>query len=536
VILACGGAVYLAYDYLSKVQENRYKSEDILPGNVILVYQSDKMMDDWRRLNGTSVLWEQTKVHGLFPDAQSQLGFMDSVLIQDPKLEQFLNQRTATFSVHYFNQKVEQLVTMELDVNDSKEQLIADLLKVLPKQYKIGKTNISNESFKMIEIEHQTWYLGFNRNILLVSQSKALIERTFKSPEKNKLLSNLVDMRGTGFDVQGNLYLNYAMLHLYLKNNLLASPFTNFGLKGWSLSDINVGPQSIQLSGLLMFEDENSFKSLSDLPDRDMTIHRSLPSNVSSFIRLSLPSHEATPKILKCSNHLQTDFEQAILDSDLRLNCDIGHQLFAWLGQEAAVAWDDDQNKFLVFSTDPSISRISDLIQSYAVASLAYESKETDTTSYRDFHICNASLQVQYSVYAGELFDMPQEVWFASNQENVIVAESKESLKRFIRDAKNNGFSDSHSTEIESLLASKSFAFMFVNPSHSSIFKSFLNEDQLSFLAEKQVFMDELGFVGIQLAKANKSVSLNVVISSQQNLVADKSDLWKLELPAVVSD
>ncbi len=532
VVLACGGAIYLAYNYLSEVQKNRYKTEDVLPGNVILVYQSDKMMDDWRKLNGTSVLWEQTKVNQVFPEAQSQLSFMDSILIQDPKLEQFLNQHTATFSVHYFDQKIEQLFSMELLVNDDKDQLISDLLKVMPDSYKTEKKTISNQEFTAVKTGSEIWYLGFNHNILLLSKSTSLIEKTFKAPEKNKVLAKLVNMRGTGFDVQGNLYLNYPLLHLFLKNNLAASPFNNLGIKGWSLSDVNVGPQSIQLSGLFKSEDNEALQSTQNLPDREMFIHHSLPSNIASFIRLSLPDRESKPEVLKISKQTQENFEQAILDSDLRLNSDIGHQLFAWMGNEAAVAWDEAHNKFLVFSTDPSMSRIDDLIQSYASASLKYESRDEDTSNYRDFHICNASLQVQYSAFAGDLFEMPEQVWFASNQENVIVAESKESLKKFIRDSKNKRFSDVYFEEIESLLASKSFGFLYLNPSSTSLFDAFLSEKQLESLKGIGGFMNEIGFVGVQLGKANNSISLNAIVSSKQNLVADNADLWELELPA----
>ncbi len=535
LVLAAGGAIYLAYDYLSDVQENKYKTEDVLPGNIILVYQSDKMMDDWRRLNGTSVLWEQTKVNQIFPQAQNQLSFMDSILIQDPKLEQFLNQHTATFSVHYFDQEIEHLFALELSVNDDKDQLISDLLNVLPNTYEVGETTISNVKFKTIQADGETWYLGFNHNILLMSKSDHLLEKTFKSPEKNKTLAQLVSMRGTGFDVQGNLYLNYSLLHLYLKNNLERSPLTNLGLKGWSLSDVNIGPQSIQLSGLLKFDEDSQLGKLSDLPDRDMLIHQSLPGDISAFLRVSLPDHESNAQVLKMSQTTQASFEQAILDSDLRLNSDIGHQLFSWLGNEAAIAWDHDQNKFLVFSTDPSVSRIDELIQSYASASLKFESRDEDTSSYRGFHICNAALQVQYSAFGGAIFNMPSEVWFASNQENVILAESKESLKKFIKGAKTSPLSELYVEEIESLLASKSFGFLFVNPSSTSAFQSFLKESQLADLLEIQGFLNEIGFVGVQLAKAKNSISLNAIINSQQNLVADKTDLWNLDMPSMIS-
>ena len=61
IILILGGAgyaIYSAYSYLRKVEENSIHAEDVLPDNVLFLYESKKILDDWRHLKSTSVLWE----------------------------------------------------------------------------------------------------------------------------------------------------------------------------------------------------------------------------------------------------------------------------------------------------------------------------------------------------------------------------------------------------------------------------------------------------------------------------------------------
>lgn len=528
MIAAAGYGVLQAYSFLKIAQSSQLSPSDVIPENAMLIYESDKILEDWRKLNTTNVLWEEAKSNGLFNELNEGLNFLDSILISDPKIETLLNDRLTSFSVHFDNKELAYLFICQLNLADDKESLLSSLEKVFPKTWNLEEVDLDGETFVKIQTNSTSVFLGFYKNLLVVSPSEAMIQQTL-NPKSNDF-SGLFEKRGSGFDVHGNLLINFKTLHLYLKKHLTTSPFASNFLAGKSISDISVKAKAIALNGISVYENNPIGGKLKTLPLKGMELHNYVPSTITSMVRLSIPN-DFKSNTSHFSGITNDEIKQRISATNARLKTNINEQLFGWLGDELAIVRDKKLNHVMVIKTDAAISSPDDLLLEYSQNALASQKETIDTFEHAGFVCFNSYLETGYENYFGLSFQMNGNVWFAVNSKYVLISRTAETLKQFISSSIKESFAKNEyfNTTLETHFGKESAAFVFAKPFMlKALLSDYLNNSQMASLDSYANFTDHIKFVGLQCIPGPNHISHNFLIAYHDQENINASELWNL--------
>lgn len=533
LIAGAGFAIYSAYSYLRKVEENSVCAEDILPENALLVYKSNKILEDWRHLKSTSVLWENAVSSGILGALDNSLNYADSVLIESKYLEELINQRKSLISIHYDNGNPQVLFILELDVNDDYSKVLAELTRLAPKSWKRSSERIGQvDASTFTTDKNESFTIGLFHNLLIASSSAELIEAC-QTVSTNEAVKNTLAIAGDGFDVHGSVYLNYELLHLYLKNNFELSPLVGLIQQESAIQDIHVDAQTIQFNGVLASNDNSIIASkLKDFPNREMTIHRYIPSSVKAFTAWSLPwfeNNQAHP--LSSSGVSLKEFNERAMSTDQRFGSDVKYQLFSWLGDEIAVGINKSNRKFIVASVNASVVGLEEVLSDYSRAALDYEGAVLDTSRYGEFFLCDSRLPFSYNSLLGDLFTISENVWMATDGKIALICESKADLLSYLRKLNGSTLANNQqfTEQLSKYMASKSGVFAYIKPYNLELLKQYLGDDNYKYFQSKEDFVKNIGFIGYQLVKNNDNYSQNITLAYQSTASKSESkSLWEL--------
>jgi len=530
IVAACVVGIYFSYTYLKSAKANQIEVLDILPNDAMLVFQSDKIVDDWRQLNTSNLIWESLKEDSDLQQFVADFQEIDSILIEDNSIETLLNSRTSTFSIHFDNHTLDYAFTLQLKNTDEPKQVYNKIKTVLSKKYTL-KT--SNTPITEIQTDQGKRFLTNYHNLIIVASSRELLD-AFNHPsiEPNKLTS-LRNKKGSGFDVQGNILANFKILHLYLKKVLPSSPFTPNFLHGFSLSDLAIDAKTIVLRGLTPYTQNPILSVLKNQKNKPFRALEALPSDVTAFVRYAFEySTDTSNQYISGINN--SEINSRIDETDLRLGTDIHTQLYSWLGKEVISGIDADQHKFLLLNIDPLETHPEKLILSYANAANAHTKTPIDSFRYRHFRCLNLSLQTGYENLFGDSFDMTGEAWFGIDSTYVVVCSSKAQLKSYIRSLKRASLLENPSIKenFNKYFGNTSVMMLYAKPFAltQELLKPYLKKTISASFPDMIDLSEHLDFFALQVIIDQSHISHNLAIAYQNETHETAKDLWHFEI------
>lgn len=533
IIAGAGFAIYSAYSYLRKVEENSIHAEDILPDKALFVYKSSKILEDWRHLKSTSVLWENAVSSGIFSVLHDRLNFADSILIESKFLEELINQRKSLLSIHYDNGNPQALYVLELDVNDEYSRVMDEIQELVPSSWKSSTEVLGQiDAITYTTDKNESFTIGLFHNLLIASNSIELMEAC-QNVTPNESFLEAMAVAGGGFDVHGSVYVNYELLHLYLKNNIASSPLAGLIQAETAIQDIHVDAQTIQFNGVMASNDNSIIASkLKDFPNRAMTIHRYIPSSAKAFSAWALPGFENNQaRPLSSSGISLQEFNERAMSTDERFGSDTRYQLFSWLGDEIAVGINKNNRRFIVASVNPSVVGMEQIISDYSRLALDYEGAVMDTARYGEYFICDSRLPFSYSSLLGDLFTINENVWIATDGKIVVICESRTDLMTYLRSMSGFTLADNEqfAGQLSKHMASKSGVFAYVKPHNLDVLEQYLGTDNYAKLQSYEAFTKNIGFIGYQLVKNDHNYTQNITLAYQSAINKSESKaLWEL--------
>lgn len=506
----CGYILFQAYHFIEKHHQEQYHPVHFIPENALLVYTGNNLQQEYNKLSGGAVWFEELKSVQPFGSIMEVLMEVDSLAVDQPEIQAvFKNSRFALGLIPR-----QEGLSFLLCVDESENGKFFEAWKSRHPQLKSSKIEnyplLKAPNYLMLQVKDKLFIAPSEWGInLLLEEAK----RKTKNWDK---VFQLTDQRSS---ISGNFLFNFNRLADYLsQQSNIHIPKTISDKLSFSGTDFYYNSNQLFWSGLTEGKADSNFTNL------PFEIHRAIPHNADLVLRYAHPhlnQYDSTKSIFRTG----VDWKEY----DEEYSSDFDYHLLHWMGNECAkveIKQDSEIKRFLVFSINPNevspeenLSELNSRVKAY----------------YQDMDSSNSiRLPIGWEGAFGEDFKMNETVYIQSREGYLIVANTPSDLEGYIQECQYRSLYEdvNFSLMMNRSMAKTSWAFMYINPNFAKneiarLLKA--KTENLSCLNSFPKFM-------LQLSKSKHrhftNLSLSYQSEKQQN---NASKLWELKLgsPAI---
>ncbi len=505
LLAACGFMLFHAYNFIEKHHQPKYYPVNYIPQNALFVYTGSNIHEEYNKLNGGAVWFEELKSAAIFNSLMKVLTEVDSISVDEPLIQEAFNNSEFAFGIIPQGDELRFLFCL----NDTKEEGFFEAWQrthpQLRKQSFNGHEALKSESYLMVKSDRVIFVTqnDWEMKLLLEEQKSGAHnwENSYKLTDKRESLS-------------GNFLFNFERLSEYLKKQtgiqipkLIAK---NLGING---SDFYYNSNQLFWSGLSDVEVEN------DVLNLPFEIHRAIPHNADLVVRYA---HNKLNDYDSCKTFFQSNTNWNEYDKEY--GADFDYHLMQWLGNECAkveIELENKQKKYLVLSINP---------QELSPEEHLGELKRKINEYYNDVDSSESMrLPIGWEGIFGDDFKMEEKVYFGRYEGYLIVANSKGDLDAYLQECRYRSLYEdpNFGLMLSNSMAQNSWGILYVNPKYARESLAKILDEPLENLSWINSFPKFI--IQLCVSKENNFTNMSLAYQSEA-LEKNTSKLWELNL------
>lgn len=509
-----------------------------MPPDVSFIIETDDLESSWQTLKENKI-WANSSQNSYVKQVNGTISQFDSLVFNNKPLKAFLEGRKISISGHKNDENTTDLLFI-VDLKKSSKLIFLSETLPLMKGFEVNKTDYKGtEIIELTDLSSQTMiYLSFVENLMVVSQSKRLVEKAVYSGNKhqwqnyNDILIN-IEKKADRNDIK--MYLNHRETSEFYKlfthigafktgqkilNDLEFSGYS-FSLEGDNIIfDGLIKPSKDSLAGLLL-----------QIKPSKLRAYKIMSSNISSFLSISFKSFkelqvelsgyifEKQPKILEMFDSLETK-----LANDYNLNP--GIHLFNWIGNEvsfAGIVTPDGHTSDLLFIHTNDIEKAKQKMK-FVSTQLNRDKPELKFGATYNNHLVYR-IDNNKKVFSYQTSIDSTKTWYFTNLRNFMIFSDNEiALKAQIDDYVNNNLlsNDKACKYILESFDEKPNAFLFLNI--PKLYKSLKQSPKVfkTYIYRNKDIISNMKYLAINLTANGKNFKVKGRLRGDENAFVDE--------------
>ena len=547
---------YAFYESLEKSVDSRSNSLLAIPQSAALILESDEIGEIWRDVSQTNIIWEELKATDFYFRLNEIGTQLDSLLISQAQLRQFLANKPAAISVHISGARdYSYLMSIQLSDNATDK----DVREGMNQIFKVNSTDqrlydgVTYYSFQPLLFEKKLHYY-IHEGLLVISLSDILIEESIRAIEQDaSVLTDRVfkDVRNTkGSSARGQLYINYkqfkAIVAQYAKPQFRDLGFFEQSYAEWSALDITIKSDAFNFSGFVACPDSSDvwLGAFKGLESPKLYALDYMPSNTAYFTFLGFGNFNKFRKqqreLIEATKR-KYSFDKKLSQYESSCDCDIEENALNWIGSQAAFFISEpssenyNQNAYAVFEAlnpDESVERLISLQNAIA----AKQDKVPEVEQFKDYEIRKLPIGNFYGDMLSEAFSMLHDPYFTLVNDMVLMANSENALRTLINTVLTGKTlsRDEQFLEVSNYISDEAQFLLYNSLARSPfIFSNILDEPyqkeietQTEILRKFKAFVYQVGHYKDDLFYNN------IYFEHSPEYQKETNSLWELELKA----
>jgi len=443
------GLTYAFYQSLEKSEDSTSNSLIAIPQSAALILESDEIGEIWRDISQTNIIWEELKATDFY-FRLNEIGMqLDSMLVSQAQLRQFLADKPAAISVHISGARdYSYLMSIQLS-KSATEKDIRDGMKQIFKATTINQRTydgVTYYSFQPRLFENPIHYY-IHEGLLVISLSNILIEESIRAIEQNasvitdRVFANVRKTKGS--NARAHLYINYkqfkAIVAQYAKTEYRDMSFFEQAYAEWSALDLDMKSDALNFSGFVACPDSSEawLQAFKGLDSPKLYALDYMPSNTAYFTFLGFGNFNTFRKqqlaLIEATKRKYAHDKKMGQYEEL-FNCDVEEHTLNWIGSQAAFFISEpssenyEQNAYAIFEAlNPEEARERLIALQKSICEK--QGKEPQVEVFKEYEIRKLPIGRFYGDILSEAFAMMQDPYFTLLDDMVIMANSVNALR-----------------------------------------------------------------------------------------------------------
>lgn len=443
------GLTYAFYQSLEKSEESSANSLIAIPQSAALILETDEIGDIWRDVSQTNIIWEELKATDFY-FRLNEIGLqLDSMLVSQAQLRQFLADKPASVSAHISGARdYSFLMSIQLSASATEADIREGMTQIFKPEILNQRTydGVTYFTFEPRLFDNSLHYY-IHEGLLVLSLNNILIEESIRAMEQDaSVLTDRVfaETRKTrGSSSRGHLYINYkqfkSIVAQYAMPEYRNMSFFEQAYADWSVLDLEIKADAINFSGFVACPDSSegwlgAFKGL-DSPKLYALDY--MPSNTAYFAFLGFGNFNQFRKqqleLIEATKRRYSHDKKKNRYKEL-CDCDIDDYALNWIGSQAAFFLAEpssekyEQNAYAIFEAlNPEEAREQLIALQKAVTKK--QGVELETGVFKDYEIRKLPIGKFYGDILSEAFSMLSDPYFTMIDDMVLMANSENALR-----------------------------------------------------------------------------------------------------------
>ena len=552
------GILFAGYFVFKPRFEPREDVYNAVPLDAILIAEINDFRGFADKLQGDNQIWKELQQLENIKKANSDLQYIDSILLSNKTFENLVSHKPIVVSVHHSGKNDFELLYLA----SLPEKLnITSLQSAFEKQF-LTSASLKERSYQRAKIfvvsansGNIKYFFSVYKGVFMLSSSTILLESAIRQLDLNL---SILDQDGfnrvkatSGKNVEGNLYINFKRISYFIssflnntyKRKVLA--FDHFA--NWAELDINIDEDAFLLNGFTFSNDTlnnylNIFKGQSS---RKLSSDQVLPANTMTYLAFGISDFKDFQNNYKSylkNNGKYNSFSSGLKGANNSWGVDIEKLFIPLLENEISIAYTDVKNRPLPENTYVLLGVKSMNRMSEELVSALLEYANTNNTNVSKYiHTVNLDAENHFPIYKLPVSEVPEllfgSLFSGSGNRYVtfldgflIFGNSVSSLSTFIHyNVLQKTLShDLNYRKFNESLSTRSNFYLYSNISKSSDFLSrYLSPEFKDGLEKhKQVFR-KIQALGVQFSAENKMVYNNIFLKYQPVFVDRAETVWE---------
>lgn len=550
ILLMCAVS-FIAYNFYKNVKEPvSQTSFEAIPTSAALIIKENNFKAVYTKLKSTNIIWDElttnTESAAFIKD---QLNYFDSLL--NGPFQSVVTSNSITGSLHLSGANSYDFI-FYLTVPEIEEQELINKIKTST------KSNPSSRSYDGVNIYNfsngdKKVALTYYKNTVAFSYSTVLIEDVIRQLNTE---SNLVAdssfakvIRASGRSDDGNLFVNGKVFPKIISQYLNKGSKTYFqGLEnfiGWTELDITIKPNTIAFNGFSFASDKNSIHQFKNQSPQEIEMLEIVPYNAAYIYHYGISNPETflenRKSLLKKSNQFFN--YQKFIDEQVELyGIDLEVELLGHISSEIGCLITESQtedfsnNKYIIYKTADIDKAFNDL---NLIAS-KINPERIDTATFNGFRVNHIPMKNLFHHLLGKPFINLEEHYFTAIEDYVVFGNSKNALKNFILNFRNNKVltNDENFEAFNENLSSESNIFIYNNIARSiHLYKTLSKEKYLTVFDDKIDVFRKFEAIAYQMnTEKNNLYYSSLFLKYNPIYKQETTSLWELALDTFTSN
>ena len=278
IVLFVLGLVF-GYWYLSVSKQHESAAIFNLPDSCAFIIESRDFSSLLKKLNETSLLWQELQKNKLEPESIINLKLLDSILEATDDPEAYINEKSISLVAYNEHNQFNFLLAFHTSAKGLEiwQKLLKKTGGKLEKE--IAKKSLRS-IFKYSPTNGSKSYYGYlNKNTIWVCEDKNLLDNCMtaeKTLQKNKDFNKVIEFAGNKNDCR--IFLNLNKTHSFLQADI-----GNYMNSGWIELDADIKPAEFSLNGIIKSDSSSLYKELIKQEPQDIEFIQHIPEQTINF-------------------------------------------------------------------------------------------------------------------------------------------------------------------------------------------------------------------------------------------------------------
>lgn len=395
-----------------------------IPSNTDIIIRFNKPFDKVKTLNANSILWKNAGENNVVHFLNKYINMSDSLPDKYTLINAIKQTEDLILCINNIKNGSFSWLLLFNSVLYPKED---ELIQVI-EDYKLGyhsAREYKNHKIYKLSDQNHFFYLCALPGAMAVSSNEILLETSVSDYNDNKKLTKVNN------DVFANIIINnpdFSISNTVFKNLVPEYAYENTNL---SNLDVYIEANILRLNGYVEYKNQNII-----LEQKEFELKKYIINNCSWFYTLSFNDINTIVRNrllhLKDKSYSES-INSALNEFNSKYNCDIEKDMLSWMNTDVLImnfekTEQDSIAKIILFNT----SNYHQALQGLNKLAIKTDSVNYFQENYSGLEINKIHLPQAFSILFGELFTMPDYIYYAAIDDVIVFSSSKEIISNYI--------------------------------------------------------------------------------------------------------
>ncbi|KAB2810271.1 DUF3352 domain-containing protein [Phaeocystidibacter luteus] len=389
-------------------------------------------------------------------------------------------------------------------------------------------------------VDESEWHVCSFRSVLLISQSRRLVEEAIRQLDTEHSLEEDPDFLKAYKTVNSkdalNLLVNYGEISGLLEYSFPNAPLSFLGNMGtWAAYDLALNVDDMMLSGIHLNSDSsNSWLScFSGIRGGDFPAQSLLPTNTAQAVMVNVGSFSEYNR--NYQEYLRKDDRQRMFSNQIgQLGFSIEEALLSWSGGEFGLISLETSPEAVA---QPRIAYIKALDSEMAIESMKIQADADFIENHRNYIIQKSSPKNLLLLGYGRIFKDMISPYYTVHGDYILFGNNLLTLKGYINDLMDGRVLPNQATFTDALDEVSSNAHVRVihkNPGAAGLVRRLIDQDETDEIDDNLESLSKVAWAITQY-KVDDDVSYSQIFAKhQEEYIPEAKQLWALPLKGEV--